>query len=201
MLDTIENNLSNISKNKSNVESDNKKHSKASKSILIDKDKDNGLDNEAITNQIKKQMSKSERLLRNEYNHQFEDVESKINATTKAVESRMQDFEELIGEKMKMIDRKILETLSERSYQFHEKNTEFLPDKTEQSFQSRTIENKLKSIENRISKFENANIKHEDDEQIMEKISYIEDKLIETTEIAMQAEKASSDAESQTRKL
>jgi len=79
-------------------------------------------------------------------------------------------------------------------------------DKTEQSFQSRTIENKLKSIENRISKFENANnnkqqINSDDDDQIMEKISYIEDRLIETTEIAMQAEKASTDAESQTRKL
>jgi len=60
-------------------------------------------------------MSKSERLLRNEYNHQFEDVESKIIATTKAVDSRMQDFEELISEKMKIIDRKILESLSERS--------------------------------------------------------------------------------------
>lgn len=83
----------------------------------------------------------------------------------------MQDFEELISEKMKIIDRKILESLSERSYQFHEKNTEFLSDKTEQSFQSRTVENKLKSIENRISKFENANSKHGDDEQILEKIS------------------------------
>jgi len=79
-------------------------------------------------------------------------------------------------------------------------------DKTEQSFQSRTIENKLKSIENRISKFENANnnkqqLNSDDDDQILEKISYIEDRLIETTEIAMQAEKASTDAESQTRKL
>lgn len=78
-------------------------------------------------------------------------------------------------------------------------------DKTEQSFQSRTIENKLKSIENRISKFENANNNKQqfntDDDQILEKISYIEDRLIETTEIAMQAEKASTDAESQTRKL
>lgn len=79
-------------------------------------------------------------------------------------------------------------------------------DKTEQSFQSRTIENKLKSIENRISKFENANnnkqqLNSDDDDQILEKINYIEDRLIETTEIAMQAEKASTDAESQTRKL
>jgi len=77
-------------------------------------------------------------------------------------------------------------------------------DKTEQSFQSRTIENKLKSIENRISKFENANNNKQfnsDDDQILEKINYIEDRLIETTEIAMQAEKASTDAESQTRKL
>jgi len=80
-------------------------------------------------------------------------------------------------------------------------------EKTEQSFQSRTIENKLKSIENRISKFENANNNNNkqqlngDDDQILEKINYIEDRLIETTEIAMQAEKASTDAESQTRKL
>lgn len=67
MLDTIETNLSNICKNKPyKDENDNKKQSKASKSILIDKDKENSLDNESITNQIKKQMSKSERLLRNE---------------------------------------------------------------------------------------------------------------------------------------
>lgn len=166
------------------------------------------MDNEAITNQIKKQMSKSERLLRNEYNHQFEDIESKIVATTKAVESRMQDYEELIGEKMKLIDKKILESLSERSQQFHEKNTELYSDKTEQSFQSRTIENKLKSIENRISKFENGNTKQQlqkdsdnDNGEMMDKINQLEDKLIETTEIAMHAEKSSTEAESQTRKL
>jgi hypothetical protein len=112
MLEVIENNLHNINKNGATDVEQNKKQSKISKSILLDKD---GIDNEAITNQIKKQMSKSERLLRNEYNHQFEDIESKIVATTKAVESRMQDYEELIGEKMKLIDKKILESLSERS--------------------------------------------------------------------------------------
>jgi len=113
ILDAIDTNLNNLAKNKSSDDNPHKK-SKGSKSILIEKDKDN-LENDSITNQIKKQMSKSERLLRNEYNHQFEDVESKIIATTKAVDSRMQDFEELISEKMKIIDRKILESLSERS--------------------------------------------------------------------------------------
>jgi len=111
ILDAIDTNLNNLAKNKSSDDNPHKK-SKGSKSILIEKD---NLDNDSITNQIKKQMSKSERLLRNEYNHQFEDVESKIIATTKAVDSRMQDFEELISEKMKIIDRKILESLSERS--------------------------------------------------------------------------------------
>jgi len=126
-------------------------------------DKDVILDNDNISTQLKKQLSKTERLLRSEFNNQFEEFESKITATRKAVDSRLHDFDALVDEKIQLIDKKIIESLSEKSYQFHERNVNMgivnNLDKAEVSFQSRTIENKLKSIENRLSKFENKNNK------------------------------------------
>jgi Asp-tRNA(Asn)/Glu-tRNA(Gln) amidotransferase A subunit family amidase len=89
-----------------------KKITKPSKSILLDTAT---LDNDAISTQIKKQMSKSERLLRNEYTNHFEEVEAKITATRKTVDSRLHDFEHMVNEKVKLIDQKILESQNEKS--------------------------------------------------------------------------------------
>jgi hypothetical protein len=126
-----------------------KKITKPSKSILLDTAT---LDNDAISTQIKKQMSKSERLLRNEYTNQFEEVEAKITATRKTVDSRLHDFEHMVNEKVNLIDQKILESQNEKSYQFHERNVENYNNVNagESSFQNRSIQNQLKAIENRL---------------------------------------------------
>lgn len=101
---------------------------------------------------IKKKMSKSERLLRNEYTNQFEEVEAKITATRKTVDSRLHDFEHMVNEKVNLIDQKILESQNEKSYQFHERNVENYNNVNagESSFQNRSIQNQLKAIENRL---------------------------------------------------
>jgi len=64
--------------------------------------------------------------------------------------------------KRKMLDKKILESFSERSYQFHEKNLEF--GDTKDTFKERSTDNRLKQIENKLEKIEfitnNGSISH-----------------------------------------
>lgn len=111
MFVEFDNLISKFSKQNINTEND-KKLNKPNKSILLDT---STIDNETINTQIKKQLSKSERMMRSEFTNNFEEIDSKINTTRKNIDNKLLDFEEIINEKVKILDQKILESLSEKS--------------------------------------------------------------------------------------
>lgn len=89
---------------------------------------------------------------------------------------------------MRMIERKITEAVSERSYAHHEKIFD-LGD----TFKEKSIENRVRNVENRVDRIENISSRSgmHSSRYGDKKIEYIEEKLIETTDIAINAEKKS----------
>jgi len=100
---------------------------------------------------------------------------------------------------MRMVDKKILESFSERSYQFHEKTVDF-----GDTLKERTLENRLRNVENRLDKVDfttSAINSHRLEQEPVsfrkkdQKLDYLEEKLIEATELSVRTEKRCLDLE------
>jgi len=102
-----------------------------------------------IQSALKKELLLCQEGLKQEVEYNTEQMESKLSTFRKSIDHRFQDYQSLMDEKMKMIDKKILESFSERSYQFHEKNSDF-----GDTFKERSTDNRLKQIENKIERIE-----------------------------------------------
>jgi len=72
--------------------------------------------------QNKKQLSNLETKTREDLTNHMDDFDTKFAALKRTIDSRMRDMEVLSEEKMKTVERKLFETVSERSYAQHERH-------------------------------------------------------------------------------
>lgn len=142
----------------------------------------------------KREMGKMEQAVRDNLADILTEIDTKVSNLRKTIEHKLRDAEGITEEKLRLMERKLFENVNERSYANHERHFEM-----GDTLKEKALENRLRNTENRLDRLESGNNGPLSARQSDKKFDYLEEKLIETTEIAIRAEKKCIDLELETR--